>query len=133
MENVVQRVHEILIQVSDVERALRFYRDGLGIPFVPTHYGDDSFQAKVGEVRVLLHPDFDDSLKDAKRGAGLILHLWVPDADSYCEEILRRGITIGEGPRDRPWGRHFAVVDPDGYWIHILGPVRGAGEASNRK
>jgi catechol 2,3-dioxygenase-like lactoylglutathione lyase family enzyme len=133
MKNVVQRIDEILIQVSDVERALRFYRDGLGIPFVPTHYGDDSFQAKVGEVRLILHPDFDDSLKDAKRGAGVVLHLWVLDADSYCEEIRRRGLAIAEEPHDRPWGRHFAMVDPDGYWIHILGPIRRKGGVLNRE
>lgn len=120
----VWRIGEILIQVSDVKRSLTFYRDGLGIPFEATRYGDDSFVAKVGEVRVLLHPDFDDSLRDAKRGLGVIVHLWVPDADAYCEEIRQRGIAIAEEPEDRPWGRHFSVVDPDGYRIDVLGPIR---------
>jgi predicted enzyme related to lactoylglutathione lyase len=122
-KSAVQRVAEILIQVSDVERALTFYRDGLGIPFEATGHGDDSFEAKVGEVRLLLHPDFDDSLKDAKRGAGVLVHLWVADSDAYCGEIRARGIAIAEEPEVRPWGRHFSVVDPDGYRIHILGPV----------
>lgn len=123
-KTAVQRIDEILVQVSDVQRSLKFYRDGLGIPFKPTRYGDDSYEARVGEVRILLHPDFDDSLKTAKRGAGILIHPWVPDADAYCDEIRRRGIPIAEEPEDRPWGRHFAVEDPDGYRIHILGPVR---------
>jgi predicted enzyme related to lactoylglutathione lyase len=109
---------------------LTFYRDGLGIPFEATGYGDHSFEARLGEVRVLLHPDFEDSLKTAKRGAGVFVHLWVPDSDAYCGEIRRRGIAIAEEPADRPWGRQFSVVDPDGYEIHILGPLRHVGGGS---
>ncbi len=120
----IQRIDEILIQVSDIERSLRFYRDGLGMPFAPAPYGDNSYIAKVGEVKLLLHPDFNDSLKRSIRGAGILIHPWVPDVDAYCDELRQRGIRIAEDPEDRPWGRHFAVVDPDGYWIHILGPVR---------
>jgi predicted enzyme related to lactoylglutathione lyase len=122
-ENSVQRIAEILIQVSDAERSLRFYRTGLGLRFDPTGYGDGSFEAKVGEVRLLLHPDFDDALRNIKRGAGVLIHLWVPDADAYCEQVRRRGIPVLDEPEDRPWGRHFSVIDPDGYRIDVLGPL----------
>ncbi len=120
----ISRIDEILIQVSDVERSLKFYRDGLGIPFKPTSYGDGSFEAEVGQTRVLLHPDFDDSIKRLKRGAGILVHFWVPDADVYCDAIRKHGIVLQEEPEDRPWGRHFGVVDPDGYRIEFLAPVR---------
>src|SRR5438128_1383377 len=122
----VQRIAEILIQVSDPERSLRFYRDGLGLLFAPTSYGDGSFETKVGEVRVLLHPDFDDSLRSLKRGAGVLIHLWVPDADAYFAQVRSRGVAVLDEPEDRPWGRHFSVVDPDGYRIDVLGPLKGA-------
>lgn len=119
----VQRIGEILLQVSDIERSLRFYRDGLGIPFERTPYADGSFEAQVGEVRLVLHPDWDDTLKQARRGAGVFMHLWVEDVDRYGEEIRQRGIRIVEEPANRPWGRHLSVVDPDGYALHVLGPV----------
>ncbi len=64
------RIDEILIQVSDVERSLRFYRDGLGLPFAPSRSGDDSYEATLGETRIVIHPDFDESPKSATRGAG---------------------------------------------------------------
>ena len=47
----VLRVDEILIRVSDIHRSVGFYRTGLGLPFEPTEYGDDSYQARVGETR----------------------------------------------------------------------------------
>jgi len=128
----VQRIDEVLIQVSDAERSVRFYRDGLGIPFRPTGYGDGSHEAKVGEVRIVLHPDFDDSLKGIPRAAGVLLHPWVADVDAYVEELRHRGITIVEEPEDRPWGRHFAVDDPDGYRLHFLGPTRRRGPRGKR-
>ncbi|MBI3286517.1 MAG: VOC family protein [Chloroflexi bacterium] len=124
--NSVQRVDEILIQVSDVQRSLKFYRDGLGIALKATAYGDDSFEANVGGVRFLIHPDFDGSLKNVHRGAGIHIHFWVPDADVYYALLRKRGIQVIEPPENRPWGRHLAVVDPDGYRIEILGPVKKA-------
>ncbi len=130
---VVRRVDEILIQVSDINRSLKFYREGLGIPLEPTCYGDDSFEAKVGQTRVLLHPDFDDSLKKMKRGAGIMIHFWVPDVDKYCREIRKRGVVILEEPEDRPWGRHLSVVDPDRYRVEILGPVRQGRRIRHQK
>ncbi len=124
----VQRIEEILILVSDMERSLYFYRDGLGIPFTPTNYGDGSWDVKIGEARIVLHPDWDDSLRNARRGVGIFIHLWVPDIDAYCEQIRQHGIAVDEDPEDRPWGRHAAVIDPDGYRIEILGPVRDSAD-----
>ena|SRR2546425_2142949 len=119
-----RRVDEILIQVSDIRRSVKFYREGLGIPLKPTGYGDESFQADLGGVRFLIHPDFDRSLRRKRRGAGIHVHLWVPDADSYHVQLRKRGVRIIEPPENRPWGRHLVVVDPDGYRIEILGPVK---------
>ncbi len=121
-----QRVDEILIQVSDVRRSVKFYRDGLGVPLKATRYGDDSFEAHVGSVRLLIHPDFDRSLRNSPRGAGMHVHFWVPDADAYYTRLRERRVKVIEAPEDRPWGRHLAVVDPDGYRIEILGPVKKA-------
>src|SRR6266852_888814 len=94
----VQRIAEILRQVCDVERSVGFYRDGLGLLLEPTGYGDGSFETAVGEVRLLLHPDFDDSLRSIKRGAGVLIHLWVPDADAYCAQLRRRGVPVLDEP-----------------------------------
>ncbi len=115
----------ILIQVSDLKRSLAFWKDGLGIPFRGTGYEDDSVEAKVGEVTLILHPDFTPAMKKAKRGVGIAIHLKVEDADAYYSELVERGVAPQERPEDKPWGREFSVVDPDGYPIEILEPVKG--------
>ncbi len=129
----VRRIDEILIQVADVQRSVKFYRDGLGIHLKPAVYGDNSFEGRIGGVRFLLHPDFDSSLKNARRGVGIHIHFWIPDADAYYDRLRRKGIQIVEPLEDRPWGRHLAVVDPDGYRIEILGPVKIAKHQRNAR
>jgi uncharacterized glyoxalase superfamily protein PhnB len=40
----------------------------------------------------------------------------VENVDRVCEELTRRGITINNGPIDRPWGiRTASFVDPGGH------------------
>ena len=116
------RIDEILVQVSDIPRSVGFYRDKLGIPFRRTSYGDDSYEAVVGGIRLVLHPDFDEKVSAHPRGNGILIHLWVEDTDAYQSLLRGRGVSIAEPPVDRPWGRHMAVVDPDGYRVEILGP-----------
>jgi uncharacterized glyoxalase superfamily protein PhnB len=40
----------------------------------------------------------------------------VDDVDAVCAELARRGVTLLNGPVDRPWGvRTAAFRDPDGH------------------
>lgn len=126
----VTGIDTILIQVSNVKRSLDFWRDGLGIPFKDTGYEDGSVEAEVGDVTFILHPDFDPArMKGAVRGAGIAIHLRVEDADAYHADLIRCGVKPKERPEDKPWGREFSAVDPDGYVIEILGPLKAPGAA----
>jgi catechol 2,3-dioxygenase-like lactoylglutathione lyase family enzyme len=115
----------LLIQVSNIERSVRFWRDGLGIPFRDQGAADGCFECRLGGTQVLLHPDFGDDLRGIKRGAGVAVHLSVDDADAYHAELVSRGVKPSHAPEDKPWGREFSVHDPDGYEIEIVGPRRG--------
>jgi hypothetical protein len=93
-ENSVQRIAEILIQVSDVERSLGSTETASASSWSRPATATGHSRPRSGKVRLLVHPDFDDSLRGVKRGAGVLIHLWVPDADAYCEpgaETRRHG------------------------------------------
>jgi predicted enzyme related to lactoylglutathione lyase len=107
---------------------VEFYRDKLGVPLLQTQDGDESYEANVGGVRFVLHPDFDDAVKGHPRGNGILIHLWVPDADAYASLLRERGVSVTEPPEDRPWGRHMAVIDPDGYRVEILAPSKSKSQ-----
>ena len=51
----------------------------------------------------------------AEAGARLLRTIAVADADAVCEELEQHGVTILNGPIDRPWGRRtVAFADPAG-------------------
>jgi lactoylglutathione lyase len=48
-------------------------------------------------------------------GARQLITIQVDDADAVCEELKQHGVTILNGPVDRPWGRRTAAfTDPAG-------------------
>jgi catechol 2,3-dioxygenase-like lactoylglutathione lyase family enzyme len=45
----------------------------------------------------------------------MMLTLWVPDVDSAGAQLAERGVTLLNGPVDRPWGKRTAAfLDPAG-------------------
>jgi uncharacterized glyoxalase superfamily protein PhnB len=51
----------------------------------------------------------------------------VDDTDAACAELVRRGVTLLNGPMDRPWGqRTAAFADPAGTIWEVAADVRPA-------
>ena len=121
----IDRFTTITLQVADVDRSLRFYRDGLGLPF-DAETSANAMGATIGEVFFLLHKDFEPGLAEKERGVGIELHFGVPDADAYIAELRARGIEPHGEPKDQPWGRVFSVTDPDGYAIEFVAPLQAS-------
>ena len=121
----IGRFTTITLQVADVERSVRFYRDALGLPFDAETSGN-AMGAAVGEVFLLLHKDFEPGLEGKERGVGVELHFGVADADAYRAELRARGVAAHEEPQDQPRGRVFSVTDPDGYAIEFVAPLQAS-------
>ena len=48
-------------------------------------------------------------------GSQMIFTIKVKDANSVCAELAAHGVSLINGPVDRPWGRRTAAfADPDG-------------------
>lgn len=134
------------LRVADVERSLRFYRDGLG--FVVSsrlEEGGHTFWAQVtnGPFSLMLsdRPSrfVEDESHDGEhehdadghhifRGVesavagelNLVTFLYVASADDAYRELLAKGITPLEEPTDKFYGlREFLMRDPDGYYYAI--------------
>jgi catechol 2,3-dioxygenase-like lactoylglutathione lyase family enzyme len=117
---VIRGIRNVFLQVSDFERALKFYA-ALGLKIRRLEAGDNCAAVKLGRTEFMIHEDFDPSLRGARRGAGFTLHFDVSDADDFCAKLRKKGLSPEE-PSDRPWGREFSVTDPDGYVLEFIGP-----------
>jgi catechol 2,3-dioxygenase-like lactoylglutathione lyase family enzyme len=139
-----RRIDVITLAVSDLERALAFYRDGLGLEsrgVTATEYaGDDTTPAGAivlfeldGGLILALYPR-SELAKDAQipqgraqSGEFSIGHIVGSraDVDALLAQAGAAGGTITDEPHDRPWGIYSGYFrDPDGHlWEVIHNPA----------
>ncbi len=134
------RIHVITLAVADLDRALEFYRDGLGLEspgVVGTEFaGDDTTPAGAvamfqleGELILALYPR-TELAKDAnipfgppKSGEFSIGHSVgsKEDVDALLAKAEAAGATLTDRPHDRPWGMYSGYFrDPDGHLWEVL-------------
>lgn len=139
------RIHVITLAVSDLDRALAFYREGLGLDsagITGTDFaGDDENPA--GDV-AMFHLDGDlilalyprtELAKDAeipsgspKSGEFSIGQLVAtkPDVDAVLAQAEAAGATLPGPPHHRPWGIYSGYFrDLDGHLWEIIWNPRG--------
>ena len=134
------RIHVLTLAVDDLERALAFYREGLGLSspgVVGTDYQgsqDDAagavvmFQLKGGPILALfprgeLAKDANVAVGAPKAGEFSIGQIVENknDVDRVLEQAEAAGGTVTDPPHDRPWGVYSGYFrDPDGHLWEII-------------
>jgi catechol 2,3-dioxygenase-like lactoylglutathione lyase family enzyme len=150
MKVIAPRIHVVTLAVDDLERALTFYRDGLGLEspgIVGTEFVGDDRQA--GGAAAMFDLDGglilslygrSDLAKDAgipvgaaSSGAFSLGHLVSSREDVprvLAQAVAAGAESLGE-PHERPWGIYSAYFrDPDGHlWEIIWNPRMQPGQA----
>lgn len=83
-------IGQVALAVDDIDAAVAFYRDTLGIPFI-AQPGPNLAFFDSGGVRLML------SSGAGTGGAGCTLYFRVADVDRRCAELQERGVTF-DGP-----------------------------------
>jgi len=118
----VIKVDHIAVVVEDMDAALSFWRDALGLPLQATETNEaeavDVAFLPVGESRIeLLKPTSDDSgiaKYLAKRGAGMHhVCVAVNNVETAMQQLTAHNIElINETPRTREDGTRYAFIHP---------------------
>jgi uncharacterized protein len=122
---VEHRVSLVTLGVSDLERAVVFYRDGLGWPKSDVG-GDEVAFFKTGGVVIALFPrasfaadagvDVDDIEHDGFPRFSLAHNVAEEgQVDSVLAEAAEAGATIVKEAQEIFFGRHGFFADPDGF------------------
>lgn len=112
------------LTVSDLQRSLRFYKDGLGFSTGEEWKdGDKLVGVMLQSERVYLMLGQDDFAKgrDRVKGVGVRLYISVDgDVNALAERAKAAGLKLDSGPGDLGWGPiGFTLTDPDGYKLTI--------------
>jgi catechol 2,3-dioxygenase-like lactoylglutathione lyase family enzyme len=114
-------ISAITLFVEDLAATKQFYQEVFGLP---VHYEDEASSVfnfgnavinllKVEEAPALIAPA---PVAPPDAGSRFQFTIGVDDVDAMCAELARRGLTLLNGPMDRPWGiRTASFMDPAGH------------------
>ncbi len=123
MESWATGISAITLFVEDLAATKEFYQEVFGLPLV--FEDDDSVVFNFGNTlinllkttaaRELIAPA---TVATREAGPRLQLTITVADVDALCATLAARGVTLLNGPLDRPWGiRTASFRDPgDHIW-----------------
>ena len=115
----------LILIVEDVDRALGFYVDLLGLRL--GHRSGDYAQLDTGTTRLALYTRSAMAKTlgmaldpPASSAPGFEIGFKVTDVDAAFSELIARGAQPMVPPTDRFWGQRTAYVrDPDGHLIEL--------------
>lgn len=118
----------VALTVSDYERSIKFYTDGLGIE--PAQFwNNEQGQALILEMGKATLEVFDetqadtiDKIEAGARVSGQVrFALQVPDLKDAMDRLLAHGATMVHPPVMTPWGDfNVRLQDPDGMQITLF-------------
>lgn len=115
------------LTVNDLQRSLKFYRDGLGFAVGEEYKEGDELKGvtlQAGEAGLGISQDDFAKGRDRVKGVGMRLYLETDqEIGALAAQAKAAGITLNEGPAALPWGpMGFTVTDPDGFKMTIANP-----------
>jgi catechol 2,3-dioxygenase-like lactoylglutathione lyase family enzyme len=112
-----------MVYARDVEKALRFYRDLLGLKVVDEfrHHGQLLYvrmKSPRGDGTLALHlPGPGDEIRF---GSSVRLYFEVRDLERKCKQLEAAGMKFSQAPKMMPWGwKHAYLDDPDGHEVSL--------------
>lgn len=105
----IRGVDFVMYRVSDLSRAVEFYRDTLGLTLAM--HSEESRWAEFDCVNVTLALHGGEHLD---RGSAARVALAVDDIEHAYAELAAKGVRIPNTPQDFGVCRAFEILDPDG-------------------
>ncbi|MGE0551959.1 MAG: VOC family protein [Gemmatimonadales bacterium] len=107
----IAHVHSIAIFVTDLERAMEFYRDTLGLTVSKEgSFGGEFF---LEPAHIGVHPATHADAKSlVGRHTGITLY--APGLLHFCGELHERGVKFLSEPTQMSWGIMAMIAGPEG-------------------
>jgi catechol 2,3-dioxygenase-like lactoylglutathione lyase family enzyme len=113
-------IDAMTVFTEDLDRSKAFYQDVFGLS---VHWEDQNSAVfkldntminllKISAAHELIAPA---AVGEEAKGARMVFTIGVDDVDAVCAELADRGVTLLNGPMNRPWGiRTASFTDPSG-------------------
>jgi predicted enzyme related to lactoylglutathione lyase len=113
--SLIKRVNWLEIKVTDIEQAVSFYRDALGLK-IKSEWSNYVVFDLAGTVTLAL---MLGGKKERREGAPNI-YLAVENVDEEYERLKTKGVDFVEPPKKQYWGGYAALfADPDENLLYL--------------
>jgi catechol 2,3-dioxygenase-like lactoylglutathione lyase family enzyme len=108
------RLELVAVPVTDVDRAIAFYTDKIGFNLDHDHkVSDDLRFVQLTPPGSACSIALGTGISRAEPGSVQGLQLVVSDIDAARDELVRRGVEVGD-VQEFDWGKFVFFTDPDG-------------------
>ena len=112
---MIEKIATVWLPVTDMGRAVSFYRDDLGLQVVD-HDGDWS-EVTAGDQRIGLNEG-----ESPAGDGGAVIAFGVDDLDATVGTLKEAGVEFTGEVSEHPWGRIAPFKDPDGNDLQLYAP-----------
>ena len=109
------KVGAVIIQVSDMKKSLKFYKETLGLP-LKTQSEDWTEFFNSGTV-IALHRA--NNKEQVNSGKGMLLGFTVYDFETVVKNLKENKVIFLKEPTEESFGKHTVIKDPDDHLISI--------------
>lgn len=113
---MITGIDTVLCVTDDMDRAVAFYRDTLGL--TPTYTSPYYSGFKIGSVSIGLHPPMNND--PVQNSGNWVLGLSVANLDEFREKIRSSGVWCAGEYHVIPGGRLLDFKDPDGNALQAI-------------
>jgi len=118
------RLHQVLLQVRDVERSKEFYTKKLGFKVLYDFSPEYVAVVTPNKLQIGLHTVQEGRSRKRSKSQPVGIEFGVDNVDSWYKRLKVRGVRFREKPKDS-WGeREARFTDPDGYRLAISSPAK---------
>lgn len=108
---MIQHIHSFAVFVNNLDRAIEFYRDTLGMPV--SKQGSFGLELFLEPPHLGVHPAVHPDAK-ALVGRHTGITLYVPGLLHFCGILHDRGVKFVSEPTRMSWGVMAMIADPEG-------------------
>lgn len=116
---MITNIKYVCVYVSDFDRSLAFYRDGLGLEVTYQEDGFAQFNTDGAILTIEKGGEKSDHPKDHKKN-GVLIQFEVEDLEKTVGTLKSKNVKFTQDVTDVEFGQVATIVDPDGHQLLLL-------------
>lgn len=119
MASLLTNIKYVSLYVSDFERALAFYKDGLGLDVTYMEDGFAQFNTEGAILTIEQGGERSEKPKDFHK-SGVLVQFEVEDLQKTVGTLKSKNVKFTQDVKEEDFGSTAVIVDPDGHQLLLL-------------